>query len=414
MFLLSGCDTDKWLDATSCDVLPFELATPVAGGPACKTTLTDDCEVSSPISGYKTYSNYADAPVMMETSFQVKTRRDASSCIGDTDWDVTETKASGTPVWMATNVFAANSDMNTFDDCGVECTGSGCDAGCLETGACNGQYNAEFDVVPGTGCDRYADTQLDLTVGTAAASEKYAAEAECAAGTGAFQLVPIWKYDRDQDGLVTAVYLPVMTSGTGTMTPRAWVTAATLNSAPAGATVRLVDDDTSFVIGTNDHPVGGTGSGFRAVTGSHTYATGLVSGTPYVLVEEADPDDVLDGSLNLTWTCQSGGTAQTDAQGWQFRLSDIGCSGLAQKLTLRYKTGPGRVELEMYGHRGYQIVEPTTTTTSGQAFIFDRWGLELDATLLSYSANTATVRIDQLDVNGTSACSPGTYTFNAE
>lgn len=149
------------------------------------------------------------------------------------------------------------------------------------------------------------------------------------------------------------------------------------------------------------------------ISGTHTFSAGVVPGNPIFVAEEVAEADLDGYTVDMTWSCP-GGSGVTRPQGWQFRLSDIGCTGVTQKLTLRYTTNPKRVYLEQYGNSGVFVVEPTATTTSGEAFAIELGRLTIDGVLLSHNTNQAQVRLDEVSWAGTNVCSTGTYTFQAE
>jgi hypothetical protein len=60
------------------------------------------------------------------------------------------------------------------------------------------------------------------------------------------------------------------------------------------------------------------------------------------------------------------------------------------------------------------VVEPTTTTTEGKAFVIEHSGLMIDGTLVSTSSSQAVLDIDAITWQGENACTPGTYTFSVE
>jgi len=150
------------------------------------------------------------------------------------------------------------------------------------------------------------------------------------------------------------------------------------------------------------------------VSGTRSYNSGEYGGNAYFVVEELAVSNLDDYKVDLTWTCATGQNDIDLGQGWQLRASDLGCTDYIQKMTLRYFTSPNRVELQQYGNPNYTLVEPTTTTVDGEAFVFEDWGFTIDATLTSWSSTGATVQIDEIALNGINICTTGTYNLAPE
>ena len=162
-------------------------------------------------------------------------------------------------------------------------------------------------------------------------------------------------------------------------------------------------------------PSGVTRSTVSSVVGAtNTYTTGVIDGNAAFVVSELPISKLDEFELDITWSCGTGHEATTNPQGYQFRLSDIGCAGYSQKMTLRYATNPNRVSLEQYGNTAVSRTEPTTTVTGGQAFAFDRGALSIGGVLQSHNAQQAVVDIDYIRWDGVDLCTAGVYTFAAE
>jgi hypothetical protein len=290
-----------------------------------------------------------------------------------------------------------------------ECFDTAC--GACEAESCAGTYEFTFDGGGSAPCSTFGPIKAAIWADeNSTPVDCTSSEAECAPGSGRFALAPHRNGDRDGDSLLHVSYLPMQLTGTGVMTRFASVTSI---SKVSGSTAQLRVLRTRGAFGFTQQDLLTSGSSISTViSATHTFSSGSVSGNPVFVAEEV-AESALDAYVvDMQWTCPAA-TGVTRPKGYQFRLSDIGCVG-NQKMTLRYATSPKRVYLEQYGNSAFYLVEPTVSTTSGEAFVFEEGGLTIDGVLLSSNSNTAQVRLDEISWKGVSVCSPGTYTFVAE
>lgn len=334
----------------------------------------------------------------------VKTSRVTAPCIAHTSGRSASLSSQDDVKWSATG------GMDEFKNCYVSGATNECEPD--ESDACSGIYQVRINPAPADAndCDEFHPTRIALDT-TAILRRRYPPQAEQSAGSGRFMLLPASGRDLDQDGLSHVLFIPVQVSGTGVMTNRSWITATSIVE-DNGQTLRIAKTDTDLQFNANDSLLNASTVSY-ALTSSNQYSSGTVRGNTYFLANDMDLDDALGMEVDITWATGTGGTAATLPQGWQFSLDDIGCEW-KQKFTLRYATSPNRVEIEQYGNPGFSRVEPTVTTSEGQAFAFEGYGLTIDGVLLSQSGQSATVRLDEIQFDGEDACSTGTYTFAAE
>ncbi len=428
-------DGDGVPDNGECDNLSDINLGPPTFSPTtsgCRTENTDYCVLNASVYAYKVWGEAAEPSVddgagVPSTPPVANTTR-AGPCYGETGddpvvYDIGTSDPDGA-TWYASSyetsggaVDPSSADMSTFDDCIPGATGA--DA-CTASNACDGTYNTLVSRPPDSNdCDDYEELSLRLQTlllerRAASGGGRYAKDAECSSGSGRFHLAPFWKYDRNRDGLYSAVFLPLQMSGTGVMTNQASVTAASWVTGTPGKTLRMVrgDQTVSFDLDDALENPGATGV---VISGSHSFNAGVYVGNPYFVVEDLDDFEGDDFQVDLSWTCGTGGEPRDLGQGWQLRPEDVGCgSDYIQKLTLRYFDSPNRVEVQQYGNPDYTIVEPTTTTVDGEAFVFERWGLTVDATLLSWGPSQATIRVDEISLLGLPICTAGIYTLAPE
>ena len=181
---------------------------------------------------------------------------------------------------------------------------------------------------------------------------------------------------------------------------------------PSGTLLRAITSTQPFHFNRADH-LANASTISTAISGQTTFASGVLHGDSPFAVEHVSSADFAALTVDMTWTCGAPTTDETLAQGYVFRASDLGCPGI-QKFVIRYLTNPNRVTLEQYGNRALYLVEPTTTTTLGQAFTFERGSLSLDATVRSHTANAMVLQVDSMQYNGANACTAGTYTVAHE
>ncbi len=295
-----------------------------------------------------------------------------------------------------------------------ECGGvSGC-ANTDDPMSCSGTYRPRmFDVPSPYVCNDIFPTRIDFELVEILSAQKSPAQSDCTPGAGRFRLLPVHGFDHDRDGRYAMSFLPFQTSGTGVMTRRAWVTSISPVSVPSGYTLRAVHEDAGYDFSAADQLNNATAIS-TAITQPTTFATGAMMGSPAFTVSEIMASESASFEVDMAWSCGTGGTTVTRPQGYQFRLSDIGCPA-TQKMTLRYvNTAPKRVMIEQYGNAAMSKVEPTVTTGQGQAFVFEVGDLMIDGAVVSATSTQAVVRIDEVTWNGVSACTPGTYTFEVE
>jgi hypothetical protein len=345
--------------------------------------------------------------MLPEVGTNVLVNRTTGSCPGLTD---TKTLAvhgrNANPQW---SVSMSGTALASLDDCSPTSTGSGA---CDQEEACDGTHNVLFDARPASDeCGDLKTTYVSLDV-SAKSSASHPSSSDCVAGAGRFRLVPALVLDRDRDALTSAFMWPVQQSGSGVMTRQGSVTSATLVTGVSGKTLRMMKAGQTAHFSASD-ALDAPANVATAVTGAHSYSAGAIYGYPLFAIEELAPSELDDLTVDLAWSCSTSGSGQARPQGYQFRLSDIGCADV-QKFTLRYATAPNRVMLEPYGNPDARLVEPTQTTTEGEAFAFDEFGLQIDGVLLSATANAAVVRLDELTFNGSAVCATGTYTLSPE
>ncbi len=373
-----------------------------ASGSDCAGTSSFENLDGCAFDDYVTYGDHGSTPPGV--SNQIVTARISGSCQGAT---APRTRTEGDYSGIAgTETWYASGGTTTFLDCN--------DASCssADNSGCNGTYKVTIQDDNDT-CQKYDDVHISLRGYSVAGRRATSLEADCSSGSGSFKLAPIQASDGDGDGKYSVAFMPIMTSGSGVMTRASWVNTIDNLSIPAGYTLRVIHSDTDFRWSASDLLVNPSAVS-TALSTSNTFNSGLIDGNPIFVVSEVAEDDLLDFSLNMSWTCGGNATAVSSPQGYQFALSDIGCTGYDQKLTLRYATNPGRVSLEQYGTAAVSRTEPTSTVVDGEAFVFDRENFLIDGVLLSHDGTQAQVRLDTIQINGVNVCQTGTYTFLAE
>ncbi len=354
------------------------------------------------------YTTYGDSSsAAPDVSNQVVSARISGSCPGSTaprTRTVGDILSTGT-----TESWYVTGGTNDFLDCNQL---GGCSS--PDNSGCNGVYEVTIQgAASGGKCDSYNNVYTSLEAYSVTAARMMNPAADCSSGGGRFQLVPIQAANNDGDDRYSIVYMPIQKTGGGVMTRASWVTSIDSINIPSGYTIRVIHSDSTFSWGSNDELV--NASQISTVLGaSNTFNSGVIDGNPIFVVEEVSDTDLMDFSLDIQWTCGGAYTAANSPQGYQFRLSDIGCTGYNQRLTLRYASSPNRVSLEQYGTSAVSRTEPTATVVDGEAFVFDREGLLIDGVLLSHSPSSATVRLDTIQAGGINVCQTGTYVFSAE
>lgn len=218
--------------------------------------------------------------------------------------------------------------------------------------------------------------------------------------------------DMDMNHHYELSLVPMQLSGTGVMTRRAWVTNISPVNLPSGVTLRAITATDKFHVNRRDQLMSPSTTSLT-ISGSTTLSTGALRGDPIFVAENVSIEDAAAMTVDMSWTCGASVQTVPKSRGYVFRPADIGCTGI-QKLVLRYDSSPNRVTLEQYGDPSIAVVEPTTTTSLGQAITFERGSLALDATLISHTTNAAVLKIDSLSWNGAALCTAGTYTLPAE
>mgnify|MGYP007066201706 CR=1 FL=1 len=281
-----------------------------------------------------------------------------------------------------------------------------------DANACSGKYKVSIVRPAGIAdCTDFEPVRFDLDLVDLSGARSSTASSDCTSGSGRFDLLPVARGDHDGDGDFYTSFVPIQRTGTGVMTNQAWVTSVILVD-DNGNDLRVIEDGEDFVWNSSDQLVNYS-SISTAITGQHSFSQGVISGNPPFVAWGSPRADLDDMVVDMAWSCGTGGNTVTRAQGWQFKLSDIGCDPV-QKITMRYATSPNRIEFEPYGNPNLAVVAPATTTQDGKAFSVDLWGLVLEGTLTDWDANEASVTFDSIEFLGDSACTADDYTFNAE
>jgi hypothetical protein len=128
----------------------------------------------------------------------------------------------------------------------------------------------------------------------------------------------------------------------------------------------------------------------------------------------------MDWTVDLAWSCAQP-TATEDiapAQGYVLTPSQLGCPGaVPQKLVVRplLDLSPPSMVVMPYGTVSHPYPIALTQTPSGYTFSDALGPLAFAGTLVSHSPNTgAVVALSSATWRGSSACTPGTYTFAPE
>ncbi len=344
-------------------------------------------------------------------SSSVKTARSSGACPQNTGFVSNTAGAGGIDPKTGDTWFTTLGDLGNCYGTATAPEDGGC--GTTDSNSCSGQYDVTIIPTSGHTCNEYDTVRVDLEAKSMFASRRAPPDADCSAGSGRFQLVPVAFQNRDGDSSSTVEMLPFQISGTGVMTNQAWITEIDKVAAPTGKTIRVLKANAAYVIGSSDL-LGNASTVSIAITGQHSISSGVVSGNaPFVLEEIADAD-YSGGEVDMTWSCGSGAASVTRPQGYSFSLEDIGCDDARQKLTLRVPTSPNRVEVEQYGNPNWSYVTPTTTVPAGKAFVIDIGDFYVDGVVLSTGGSNAQVRFDNIQFDGEDICTTGTYTFGLE
>lgn len=417
LLLLNGCIEISPKDAVTDDVVQVNITSMNPSGTSCSGTSDFQNLDSLDFASYETYgTGSSTAP---GTSSYVLTRHDSGPTTSCTPAETNErnpvsgdnTATLWTENWYATGgegeyLLLCNTTGSTGAGDPINCTNAASDA-------CNGVY--KVTITNASSCTNYNDIKvyLDATSSSLMAQRRMDGDADCSAGSGRFQLMPVQMGDRDQDGSYHYAFLPVQKTGTGVMTRSAWITSINQVSVPSGRTLRVIKSDKKFSFDQADALKDPTVVA-SVVNATNRYSTGVIDGNATFVVSELPLSEIDDFTVDIGWSCSSSFTETSSPPGYQFRLSDIGCTGYNQKMTLRVGSGPNRVRLEQYGTAAVGRTEPTQTTTEGKAFAFDRGPLSIDGVVLSSNTQQASVKINYLRWNSSDICTAGTYTFAAE
>lgn len=305
-------------------------------------------------------------------------------------------------------IWSAVANGGDFLECNEEAPTS---CGYGNANSCSGSYSAFIYDAP-LDCYEYNPVRLNLDTRTYPNGPAAPSQADCTSGYGRFEAVPIFTGNNDDDGLHHVTLLPFQVSGSGQMTRKSWITSITVAEAPTGSTPRVIRSTAPYRFTAGDQ-LEDASTISTVLSGTTNFSSGELRGSsPFVAEEIAEGD--LDGfAFDMTWTCSSTGATVNRPQGYQFTLADIGCPG-HQRMTLRYSATPKRVMIEQYGLVGMSEVEPTTTTSDGEEFLWAWGGLTVNAAVQSATSSQAVVKLKEITWHGTGACTPGTYTFAAE
>ncbi len=267
-------------------------------------------------------------------------------------------------------------------------------------------------------CDANEWMLLNLDWTNNSAGRKVPASAECLSGSGSFFLAPVDLYDQDGDGSFAAVHRPIMLSGSGTLTNAAWITSIELTD-PLPVGLRVIRANHPFTFDDGDH-LNAPGVVGIALSGSQQqFATGVISGLPAFVADEVPATADMDAQVDMTWQCSSTTPLEEvflDA-GYTFSLGDIGCStSPVQKFTIRPvpALAPKYLAVELYGDIWSRQIAYLRLHGNEQRFNVRRGPLHVKGALLSMGPNGAQLRLDQIEWNGSSVCSTGTYTLPVE
>ncbi len=385
----------------------IEIVNISASGPDCVGT-SDHQDLDG--LDFASYETYGLSTSPDPSPSYVVTARTSGPCQGETNernptgGDNPATFSTWTETW-----FANGGEGPDFLDCNIGCHPDSDNSGC------NGTYQVTYTDVE-EACEDYLPTKifLDASSSSLIAKREMDGDANCSAGSGRFRLVAVQAGDVDNDGLNHYALFPVQESGTGVMTRSAWVTAIDQVSVPTGVTLRVIKSNQKFSFDLADG-LKNASTVSSVVNASNDYSTGVIDGNPVFVVSELATSLVDDFQVDMEWSCSNTFTDTTSHQGYQFRLSDIGCTGdYIQKLTLRVASSPNRVSLEHYGTAAVSRTVPTQTTSEGKAFSYDKGNVSIDGVVLSNNAQQASVKINHVKWNGINLCDAGTYTFAAE
>lgn len=311
--------------------------------------------------------------------------------------------AGSASYWVAG---AGPDHVGTLNTCTEECTFTPIveinDTARAAAGTCAEYANVEW-------CPDFIETD---------ARRRIPLSSTCEAGSGTFSLVPMKTYNKDGDSSITAIFRPVMTTGSGRLTAAAWITQARAVQAE-GQSIAVIKANRDYHIGSTDM-LDNPSLVSRAVPSTVTsFPLSSVAGNAPFIVQEAPRTMPLDLQVALTWTCgsyQSNEERNTDP-GFTFRLSDVGCSvAWPQVFTMRVypALAPTRVEFSLYGSMTDVHTAPITMVGNERRFRLQEGDLSLAGALLSWGGSGAVVRMDSVTWAGASLCTGGTYTLPAE
>ncbi|MCK6507962.1 hypothetical protein L6R53_32110 [Myxococcota bacterium] len=349
------------------------------------------------------------------SGYNVRARRESGPCSpAASSW----CEADGTPeadeTWTTDPACTSETSAEGFMSL-TNCWGTGyasgedpCGAGDEES--CDGLYLAEIQ--PDThSCSDFNPARIEFEY-AATYDGATAPAAGCTAGSGRFTLLPRYLADVDNDGDYQAVFDVVQSSGSGTMRRADWVTDIVLVEGQ-GRSLRVLRDGKTAAFNGSDQLINASTES-TAITGTHTFSTGVIPGYPLFVTSETDLDDLYEMEVDLEWSCEaSPGTVSGLSTGYIIPTETIGC-GTVQDLVLRVYNSPNRVHIEQYGYPQHKVVIPTSNTPSGRRFVYDWNYFHLDATLEDWDSSSADIRIDQMKWDGTNVCDADSYTFQAE
>jgi hypothetical protein len=284
-----------------------------------------------------------------------------------------------------------------------------------QNGTCSGTYTVEIDRAPADqSCKDYTPVSLCFGVENGLARRRVTTASDCAAGSGSFHLVPVEARDQDRDGIRTSTFLPLMTSGAGTMTNAAWITSTQVTE-DRNYTLRMIRSNQDFSYDASDALVSPSTVSVTLSQTTQSWADGDLSGNAPVVVEGIPPGGTPSLKLELSWNCSAGSATWTPVTpagtGYRLDLGAAGC-GATQRLTLRKLAG--RIEWSWYGDPNLNRVTTTTAVTGGEDFAWGEGPLEIEGTWVSDDGQQATVELDSVTLYDLPVCAPGTYLLPLE
>lgn len=277
------------------------------------------------------------------------------------------------------------------------------------TETCEGTWKVMIELEQNGSCNDPQNTELSLYGVTLEALRADDGDTTCSAGSGRFALLPSYVGDLDDDDYEHGVYYAVQDTGTGTMTSMAWVTEIEVVD-DDGLDLRVVHADELIGFDSSDVVVGRT-SISTALTGTHNFSTGVITGHPAFVVEDIPAAQVPEIVVDMTWSCSSsGGINYQVAQGYVLDLDEIGCD-VEQKLVMRPETN--FLRWQVYGDPTHDVKTFTNTVPAGRTFSASHLGVAVTGVLTATTETYATLQLDTIKVGGVDVCTPDTYTLPA-